>query len=196
MTTRILMYACTALAFAATASAQQLPPVRPLGPIVKVSTEPLSSVAATRQLSDGRVLVNDIIAHRVMLFDSTLTTAIVVADSTSATANAYGARPGGLIPYRADTTLFVDPSSLSILVLSPAGKIQRVISAPRPNDIQNLIGGPNGTPGFDEQGRLVYSARMVMAMPPRSCLTRPSSSASISPRASSTRWARIASTSR
>jgi hypothetical protein len=88
-----------------------------------------------------------------------------VADSTSATANAYGARPGGLIAYRADTTMFVDPSSLSILVLSPAGRIQRVISAPRPNDIQNLIGGPNGTPGFDSQGRLIYSARMVSPPP-------------------------------
>jgi hypothetical protein len=168
MTPRAVMYLCTAVALAATAPAQQPPPVRPLGPIVKVSTEPLSSVAAVRQLSDGRVLVNDIIAHRVVLFDSVLSKATVVADSTSATANAYGARVGGLIPYRSDTTLFVDPSSLSILVLSPAGMIQRVISAPRPNEMQNLIGGPNGTPGFDSKGRLIYSARVIIPPAPPS----------------------------
>ena len=153
-------------AFASLAGAQTPPPVRPLGPITKVSTEPLSSVAAVRQLPDGRVFVNDIIAHRVVLFDSSLVKAIVVADSTSATANAYGNRVGGLIAYRGDSTLFVDPASLSILVIDPAGKISRVISAPRPNDIGYLIGGPNGTPGFDSQGRLVYSTRVSMRLTP------------------------------
>jgi hypothetical protein len=109
--------------------------------------------------------VNDIIAHRVVLFDAELSKSIVVADSTSATANAYGARPGGIIAYRADTTMFVDPSSLSILVLSPAGRIQRVISAPRPNDITFLVGGPFGTPGFDAQGRLIHGARLTVPPP-------------------------------
>jgi hypothetical protein len=166
MTSRTVLYLCTAVALAAAAPAQRPPAVRPLGPILRVSTEPMSSAAAVRQLSDGRVLANDIIAHRVLLFDSTLSTASVVADSTNATAKAYGQWPGGLIAYRADTTMFVDPSSLSILVLSPAGKIQRVISAPRPNDIQSLVGGPNGTPGFDGQGRLIYSATPAVRLPP------------------------------
>ena len=115
--------ACVATG-ASMAGAQQPPKVRPLGPIVKVSTEPLGSVASVRHLPGGRVLVNDIISHRVLLFDSTFTKATVVADSTSATANAYGARPGGLIAYRGDSTLFVDPASLSMLVIDPMGKIK------------------------------------------------------------------------
>jgi hypothetical protein len=90
------------------------------------------------------------------MFDSTLSTFTVVADSTSATANAYSSRLGGLIAYRGDSTLFVDPTSLSMLVIDPAGKIARVMSVPRPADVNFLIGGPFGSPGFDSRGRLVY----------------------------------------
>lgn len=139
-------------------NAQQLPPVRQLTPAVTASTEKLGAVAAVRHLSDGRVLVNDIIGRRVLLFDSTLRTFTVVADTTSATANAYGSRPGGLIAFRGDSTLFVDPASLSMLVLDPNGKIARVMSAPRADDAGFLVGGPFGAPGFDPQGRLVYRA--------------------------------------
>jgi hypothetical protein len=168
MITRYLATITIALATSAitsSASGQQPPPVRPLGPIVRVSTEPLSSVAAVRQLPDGRVFVNDIVAHRVVLFDSSLARAKVVADSTSATANAYGNRPGGLLAYRGDSTLFVDPQSLSMLVIDPMGRIAHIISVPRPNDIGYLIGGPNGTPGFDSQGRLVYRAAVRATRP-------------------------------
>jgi hypothetical protein len=163
---------CGALlaAGASAASAQQqLPPVRPLGPVEHVSSELLGSVSSVRALSDGRVLVNDITARRVVLFDSTLASFTVVADSTSATATAYSSRLGGLIAYRGDSTLFVDPSSLSMLVIDPAGKIARVMSAPRPSDVNFLIGGPFGSPGFDPRGRLVYrgGGGMRMVAPPR-----------------------------
>jgi len=111
-----------------------------------------------RQLPDGRVLVNDIVGRRVVLFDSSLASFTLVADTTSATASAYGARPGGLIAYRGDSTLFVDPASLSMLVIDGKGKIARVMSVPRPNDAQFIIGGPFGTPAFDARGRLIYRA--------------------------------------
>lgn len=137
-------------------AAQQLPPIRPLGPIVHTAAEKLGAVSTVRQLPGGRVLVNDIVGHRVLMFDSTLATATVVADSTSATGNAYGVRPGGLIAYHGDSTLFVDPASLSMLLIDPNGKIARVMSAPRANDAAFLVGGPFGTPGFDARGRLVY----------------------------------------
>lgn len=137
-------------------AAQQLPPIRALGPIVHTAAEKLGAVSTVRQLPDGRVLVNDIVGHRVLMFDSTLATATVVADSTSATGNAYGVRPGGLIAYHGDSTLFVDPASLSMLLIDPNGKIARVMSAPRANDAAFLVGGPFGTPGFDARGRLVY----------------------------------------
>jgi hypothetical protein len=147
--------------------AQSLPPIRQLGPVTAVAKEPLGAVTSVRHLPDGRVLVNDIVGRRVVLFDSSLATAKIVADTTSATANAYGPRPGGLIAYRGDSTLFVDPASLSMLLLDANGKIVRVMSAPRAQDVGFLVGGPFGNPGFDPQGRLVYRAPPnFMAMRP------------------------------
>lgn len=131
-------------------------PVRPLPAPTATSKETVRSLAAVRQLASGNVLVNDQAGRRVVLMDSTLEVIGVVADSTSSTASAYGPRPGGLIPYRGDSTLFVDPASLSMLVIDPAGKIARVMAAPRPNDVMFLTGGAMGTPGFDAKGRLVY----------------------------------------
>jgi hypothetical protein len=138
--------------------AQSLPPIRQLGPVTAVAKEPLGAVASVRPLPDGRVLVNDIIGRRVVMFDSALATATIVADTTSATSNAYGPRVGGLIAYHGDSTLFIDPASLSMLLIDPNGKIVRVMSAPRANDVGFLVGGPFGNPGFDPKGRLVYRA--------------------------------------
>ncbi|MEJ7809936.1 MAG: hypothetical protein WKG32_05890 [Gemmatimonadaceae bacterium] len=143
------------------------PPVRQLGPVVAKTTEPLATVAGIRGLPGGGVLVNDIVKRRVLLFDSTMTTFTVVADSTSSTANAYGPRPGGLIQYRGDSTLFVDAASLSMLVIDPAGKITRVMSVPRTQDASFLAGGAFGGVGFDAAGRLVYrSTNFVMPKRP------------------------------
>ena len=138
--------------------AQSLPPIRQLGPVTAVSKDSLGAVSSIRHLPNGRVLVNDIIRRRVVMFDSTLSSVTVVADTTSATANAYGTRPGGLIAYRADSTLFVDPASLSMLLIDPNGKIARVMSAPRAQDVPFLVGGPFGSPGFDPNGKLIYRA--------------------------------------
>ena len=145
-------------------AAQQLPPIRQVGSVVTSTSEKLNAVSAVRQLSDGRVLVNDVVGRRVLLFDSSLKTFTVVADTTSATSSAYGTRPGGLIPFRGDTTLFVDPASLSMLVIDGNGRIARVMSVPRPSDAMFLIGGTFGSAGLDPQGRLIYRAppRMMM----------------------------------
>jgi hypothetical protein len=129
---------------------------RQLPAATATSTEMLGSVAAVRQLPSGNVLVNDQARRRVIMLDKDMKLVGVVADSTSNTGNAYGARPGGLINYRGDSTLFVDPASLSMLVLDPNGKIARTMAAPRPNDVNFLIGGALGNPGFDAKGRLVY----------------------------------------
>jgi hypothetical protein len=155
---RLHFHVGAVLAVAATTSgvaAQQLPPIRQLGPIVGKSGQPLTSVAGMRATAGG-VLVNDLASRRVILLDSTLATVTVVADSTSATANAYSGRFGGLIPYRGDSTLFVDASSMSMLVIDPAGKVARVMSVPRSQDAMAFAGGPLGAAGYDPAGRLVY----------------------------------------
>jgi hypothetical protein len=146
------------LILGSSAAAQSPPPIRPLGPTVAKSNETFASVVNVRALSDGRVLVNDPAKRRVLLFDSTLASFTVVADSTPATANAYGGRFANLIAYRGDSTLFVDAQSLSMLVIDPAGKIGRVMSVPRAEDVGSLAGPMGGATGFDRSGRLVYRA--------------------------------------
>ena len=165
--TKIVMaIAGTAIA-AASAAAQStppaaskgldLPPIRQLGAVSATAKEKLGNVTAIRPLSDGRVLVNEPMSRRVLLFDTTLQDFTVVADSTPATNNAYGGRIAGLVAYRGDSTLFVDPQSLSMLVLDPAGKVARVMSVPNAQDAM-AFAGVLGSAGVDPQGRLVYRA--------------------------------------
>ena len=145
-------------AFASLASAQQRPPIRQLGAVTARSGEALSVVAGIRPLSDGRVFVNDNNNRRVLLFDPALKTFTVVADSTSATANAFSGRLGGLIRYRGDSTIFADPTSLSMLVIDPSGKVARVMSVPRSQDAMMLANQGPGGASVDAAGRLIYRA--------------------------------------
>ena len=141
-------------------SAQQpseRPPARPLGQALATS-DPMGAISAVRQLPGGRVLVNDPARRRVVMLDSNMKLIKVVADTTPMTQNAYGARGGGLLPWHGDSTLFLDPASLSMLVLDQNGEIRRVMAAPRPDDVFSLVGGALGFPGFDAKGRLVYRA--------------------------------------
>ncbi len=147
------------LVLPAAALAQGKPPAaRPLGPVEAKSSELLGAVSTARALPDGRVLINDVIGRRVVLFDKSLATYTVVADTTPATGVAYSGRFGGLLAYKGDSSLFIDPQAMSMLVIDPAGKIGRVMSVPRPNEAQALVAGQGGIPGFDAQGRLVYRA--------------------------------------
>lgn len=145
-----------ALLVAAMPLVAQQPAVRPLGPVLATAQEPLRVIGHLRALPGGRVLLNDPFGRRVVLLDSALRVVKVVADSTSSTASAYGPRPGGLIAYRGDSTLFVDPASLSMLVIDGEGKIARVMSVPRPQEANALTSISFGGPAFDAQGRLVY----------------------------------------
>jgi hypothetical protein len=145
-------------ALASFAGAQQRPAIRQLGTVTAKSSEALSAVAGIRPLPDGRVFVNDNANRRVLLFDPALKTFTIVADSTSATANAFSGRIGGLIRYRGDSTIFADPTSLSMLVIDPSGKVARVMSVPRSQDAMMLANmGPGGA-AFDASGRLIYRA--------------------------------------
>src|SRR6266498_3845130 len=87
------------------AAAQQRPAIRQLGPVVAKSTEPLAGVTSIRQLPGGRVL-----------------------------ANAYSGRLGGLIAYKGDSTIFVDPTSMSMLVIDGSGKVARLMPVPSSQD--------------------------------------------------------------
>ncbi|HEX6558796.1 MAG TPA: hypothetical protein VF021_05020 [Longimicrobiales bacterium] len=144
------------------------PPIHRIASASAVSTERLRAVATVRELSDGRVLVNDVLARRVLLMDSTMRTVAVVLDSTSEKATTYGPRPGALLPYRADTTFFIDPASYAILVLDADGRIVRTRSVWRAQDAMYFAnpGGPVAQAGPDAKGRIVYRIAARPA-PPR-----------------------------
>ena len=165
----LLLMICAASATmtaCAHANALQAPPIRPIGRILRIS-EPnrLGSVTAVRALPNGRVIVNDIVRRQLVLFDSTLSDATIVLDSAKLTGGTFGAQVGGMIAYKCDSTIFVDPSTLAMLVVDSRGKVARAMAAPRAEDVAFLAGGPFGTPAFDLAGRLVYRgmARPIQA---------------------------------
>lgn len=153
------------LAVAAPLGAQQAPAVRLINAPDATSKPIFGVAAAVRQLPGGRVLVNDIQKRQLLMLDNTLNTLAVVADSAPGGANAYGPGPGGIIPFFADSTLFVDPRDLSMFVIDPAGAIARVAAVPRSQDAgmlgQNLV----GSPALDSKGRIVYRGGLGRIMP-------------------------------
>jgi hypothetical protein len=145
------LIACTATG----ALAQKAPEVRPLGNVGATSTDSLGMVSGVRHLPGGKLLVNDMASRRVLLLGPDMKVLSVVADTTAATANAYGSRIGNLVPFRGDSTLYVDASSLSMLVIDGAGEVVRVMSVPRSQDVGMLATSAMGGMGFDGQ-RMIY----------------------------------------
>ena len=143
----------------------QMPAVRLINAPDAASPHIFGTVVGVRQLPGGGVLVNDIQKRQLTLLDPSLASPTLVADSASGTANSYGVRPGGLIAYFGDSTLFVDPAGLSMFVIDPAGKIARVASVPRSQDASNIGTNLLGTPGIDSHGRLVYRGGFQRFMP-------------------------------
>src|SRR5262249_17773905 len=128
-----------AIVLASPAIAQTIPVRRVTAPSA-ASTEPLGSTVLLRALSDGRVLVNDVVGRRVMLFDASLKSFKVVIDSSSPSTRVTLARAGTLIPYRGDTTLYVDFQAQSLVVIDPNGAIARSMAAPKGSDVISLAG--------------------------------------------------------
>jgi hypothetical protein len=154
---------------AAAVSAQQAPAVRPLGKAAGVSKADFGANVWVRHLANGSVLVNDIANRRVVMLDSTMTSMTVVADSTPATGNAYSGRAASLVAYRGDSTLFVDPSSLTMLVIDPQGTVGRTMALPRSQDAMMLGNSMIGGAAFDGTGivyRTMNFQRMMMGMRP------------------------------
>ncbi|MDQ8155143.1 MAG: hypothetical protein P3B98_10835 [Gemmatimonadota bacterium] len=157
MSLRIRSAVLAACCAAAPLVAQQLPAVRPLGAVTKVSpADLLGSVSSVRPLPGGGAVVNDLTRRQLVVLDAEFKLKSVIADTTPATANSYSSRIAGLMAYKGDSSLFVDPASLSMLVIDGAGEVVRVMAVPRPEDANFMIGGPFGTPGVDPQGRIVY----------------------------------------
>ena len=146
----------TSAAMRATSSAI---PVRQLKHVVTSDTTVLMGLAAARHLPNGSVLVNDPTRRRLVLFDSTLQRFRILADTSTNSPNSYGLRPssGGMIPYIADSTIFIDAESGAFLIINPAGEFARVMGPTRPSDLYTIASGQYGTStAFDTKGRMVY----------------------------------------
>jgi hypothetical protein len=134
-------------------SLAQSAPQRSLGKADAEYSEPFTSVAAVRELRDGRVIVVDVQEKSVHLLAANF--------SSSQKIGRTGAGPGEyqmplqLLAAPADTTLLFDVMGARFIVLDPTGKPVNTVSL--------LSLGPPGVPigpqsvkGIDKQGRLLY----------------------------------------
>lgn len=119
----VLMATMAVARLGAQTTSSAIPPIRPLGPIAKVAKDSLDYIESIRVLSDGRVLANDTRSKRVVLFDSSLTHFITVADTTSGTAKAYGASGGELFPFTGDSSLLRTSRRCPFWWWIPPGKL-------------------------------------------------------------------------
>jgi hypothetical protein len=153
--------ALAALVCSAVASAQTPAPRQQGIPIVNVSaplaktTEAFGAILGVRELSDGRVLVNDAGRHQLEILDRSLTTATVAFDSASGISNSYGVQPGRIIRYLGDSTLLLRGYGEPTLLLDPAGRVTRAIALPDYNDGITPFPMPFAFPEVaDSKGRL------------------------------------------
>ncbi|HYC50079.1 MAG TPA: hypothetical protein VEB19_03120, partial [Gemmatimonadaceae bacterium] len=147
------------------AGAQDSVPVRRISTAAAVSKEKIGNITGVRELPDGRVLVNDGANRRLLLLDTMLVIERVVLDSASERADTYGNRPGALIAHRGDSSLFIDPNSLAMLVIGPDGNIARVRSVPRAQDVGRYTSGASANLFTDARGRLIYRMTARAAPP-------------------------------
>jgi hypothetical protein len=136
--------------------------VRPLPRAAATTIEPLLSASQVRALPGGRVLLNDGTRRRLLLFDSTLTSFTVIADSATGSPNPYGTAIGVLMAYRGDSSLLMDATSLSMLVIDGEGRIVRVRAIPRSQDAPRIA---NIATGMDANGRLLYRGVNPLVLP-------------------------------
>ncbi|MEP6833478.1 MAG: hypothetical protein ABJB74_08790 [Gemmatimonas sp.] len=149
---QLIAYAVV-VALATPIFAQQAVPIRALAPVDAKATQQFGNIFSVRQLPGGKILVNDGVRRQLTVLDNELANPRIVIDSVSEGGQSYGPRATPTIPYLGDSTLFVDAVSQALVLIDPAGKIVRVISAPKPQDIR-LLG--RSASGVDARGNLIY----------------------------------------
>lgn len=135
-------------------------PIRSLARSVASDSTILMDASVVRHLPGGGVIVNDTRKKQLVVFDSTLGNPQVIADTSSSSPNPYGLRISGasLIPYRGDSTLFMDYDSQAFLVIDEHGRFARVMAPVRAGDLFYIGGGNSPSSAFDPQGRLLYKS--------------------------------------
>ena len=130
-------------------------PVGTVGPVEARSPHAFTSLSMLRSLPDGALFVNDAQRRQLVRLDASLQQVTVIAD-TAAAPLPYGQRQAGMLSYLGDSTIIVDPSTLSFVVLNAQGKVVKVMAPPRISDINQLASMNLGSNAFDANGRLIY----------------------------------------
>ena len=140
----------------AAAQARAVPVRRVTAPVT--SRESFTMVPSVRGLPGERALVSDERGKRLMLFDSTMLSATIVADSVRSTGVAYPSSPllNPLMRYVGDSTLLMDFEARAYLVIDPNGKIVRAMAPVNTRDLGVASRPFPGTPASDNLGRLIF----------------------------------------
>lgn len=128
------------------AAAAQSVPVASLGQPTATFEEPFDQVTSLRELSDGRVLVADLLARAVTLAD------LDRGSSTAVGREGQGPKefsfPLALVALPGDSTLLVDPAQRRFLMIGPDAA--PITTIPFPEE----FGGIVRVRGADQQGRV------------------------------------------
>jgi hypothetical protein len=143
---------------AVTGAPQGVPIVElPAAPVKTPST--LGAILGIREVSGGKVLVNDVPRRQLKLLDSTLASTTIVFDSIPGSETSYGLRPLPLVAYLGDSSLTADASAGTLLMLGPSGQIVRAIASPYVQTappFANLATMMPQHTAVDNKGRIVF----------------------------------------
>lgn len=158
----LLLAACCPIGAANLASQPRaVIPIREL--VTDAKSEDSFGSVHVRALPDGRIMVNDAAHRQLLIFDSHFENRWVVLDSAGSRGHVYPQNGGRLISHLADSSFLVDPTSQSLLVISPTGTISRVAAVPNTNHL-NFVSGLST--GVDANGNLVYVGDAILPPQP------------------------------
>jgi len=128
---------------------------------ITVSRTSFEGYGTSERSTSRRPALRACLRFRLLMYDKTLKHVTPALDS-SGTSGALGGAgicipSAHLIPIPADSTMFLDIASRSLLTIDPTGKVAHVTALPRPQEILTLsVGYIYGTPTLDTKDRLVY----------------------------------------
>ncbi len=127
-------------------------------PLARTATS-LGAVLGVRELSDGRLIVNDAGRRQLKIFDGPLAAATVALDSAPGGSNSYGPQPVMMFPYFGDSTVVSSFVERSALVLDRDGHVARAMALPQWEDGWVPFPQPFPAPqAMDHKGRLLGRA--------------------------------------
>jgi hypothetical protein len=105
-------------------------PIRSVAILAATDSGLMQNITDVRELTDGRLLVNDRNRRRVVLIDRALSTAVTLIGDDPGALSRYG-YPTRLLAGIADSSVFVDYEARALILIDPGARIVRAIAPPR-----------------------------------------------------------------